>query len=134
MSRSHVEGPCKEFYQREGERLLNWDQGLSGPTIQLKLRNRKKWIRRNLTDEPNITKYNEEMARILKFVCEKCGIQGPLLDSQDQRVAYGLGKLSNAEISGFSASRRVSRVEPPISSTFDKLGEGSAGEGTLARW
>ena len=52
----------------------------------------------------------------------------------DQRVAYRLGKLSNAEISGFSASRRVSRVEPPISSTFDKLGEGSAGEGTLARW
>ena len=52
----------------------------------------------------------------------------------DQRVAYRLGKLSNAEISDFSASRRVSRVEPPISSTFDKLGEGSAGEGTLARW
>ena len=52
----------------------------------------------------------------------------------EQRVAYRLGKLSNAEISGFSASRRVSRVEPPISSTFDKLGEGSAGEGTLARW
>ena len=54
--------------------------------------------------------------------------------TQDQRVAYRLGKLSNAEISDFSASRRVSRVEPPISSTFDKLGEGSAGEGTLARW
>ena len=53
---------------------------------------------------------------------------------QEQRVAYRFGKLSNAEISDFSASRRVSRVEPPISSTFDKLGEGSAGEGTLARW
>ena len=51
-----------------------------------------------------------------------------------QRVAYHIGKLSNAEISDFSASRRVYRVEPPISSTFDKLGEGSAGEGTLARW
>ena len=57
-----------------------------------------------------------------------------LLATYEQRVAYRLGKLSNAEISDFSASRRVSRVEPPISSTFDKLGEGSAGEGTLARW
>ena len=41
-----------------------------------------------------------------------------------QRVAYHIGKLSNAEISDFSASRRVYRVEPRISSTFDKLGEG----------
>ena len=56
------------------------------------------------------------------------------IKGHNQRVAYRLGKLSNAEISDFSASRRVSRVEPPISSTFDKLGEGSAGEGTLARW
>ena len=51
-----------------------------------------------------------------------------------QGIAYRIGLLSNAEISDFSPSRRVSRVEPPISSTFDKLGEGSAGEGTLARW
>ena len=41
-----------------------------------------------------------------------------------QRVAYRLGKLSNAEISDFSPSRRVSRVEPPISNVFDKLREG----------
>ena len=44
--------------------------------------------------------------------------------SQNQRVAYHIGKLSNAEISDFSVSRRVYRVEPRISSTFDKLGEG----------
>ena len=44
--------------------------------------------------------------------------------SHEQRVAYRLGKLSNAEISDFSPSRRVSRVEPPISNVFDKLREG----------
>ena len=47
-----------------------------------------------------------------------------LLYCLNQRVAYRLGKLSNAEISDFSPSRRVSRVEPPISNVFDKLREG----------
>ena len=86
ICRSHVKGPCKKFYQGEGERLLNWGQGLSGQAIQLKLRNRKKQITRNRTDEPNIVKYHEGMAGILNFVCEKCGIQGPLLDSRDHRI------------------------------------------------
>ena len=86
ICQSHVEGPCKKFYQREGERVLNWGQGLSGQAIQLKLSNRKKQITRNRTDEPNIVKYHEGMAGILNFVCEKCGIQGPLLDSRDHRI------------------------------------------------
>ena len=42
----------------------------------------------------------------------------------EQGVEYHIGKFSNADISDFSVSRRVYRVEPPISSVFDKLGEG----------
>ena len=42
----------------------------------------------------------------------------------EQGIAYRIGLLSNAEISDFSPSRRVSRVEPPISNVFDKLREG----------
>ena len=96
ICQSHVEGPCKKFYQREGERVLNWGQGLSGQAIQLKLSNRKKQITRNRTDEPNIVKYHEGMAGILNFVCEKCGIQGPLLDSRDHRMCLQTSILHNA--------------------------------------
>ena len=34
----------------------------------------------------------------------------------DQRVAYRIGNLSNAEISDFFVYRRVYRIKPPISS------------------
>ena len=43
-----------------------------------------------------------------------------------QGVEYHIGKFSNADISDFSVSQRVYRVESPISSVFDKLGEGRA--------
>ena len=36
-----------------------------------------------------------------------------------QGVEYHIGKFSNADISDFSVSRRVYRVEPPISSIFN---------------
>ena len=35
---------------------------------------------------------------------------------RDQRVAYRIGNLSNADISDFFVYRRVYRIEPPISS------------------
>ena len=52
----------------------------------------------------------------------------------NQEWEYHIGKFSNADISDFSVSRRVYRVEPPISSISDTLGESWAEEGTLARW
>ena len=42
----------------------------------------------------------------------------------DQRVAYRIGNLSNADISDFFVYRIVYRIEPPISNVFDKLKEG----------
>ena len=56
------------------------------------------------------------------FLINSC----PLAADNDleQGVEYHIGKFSNADISDFSVSRRVYRVEPPISSVFDKLGEG----------
>ena len=38
------------------------------------------------------------------------------ISNSDQRVAYRIGNLSNADISDFFVYRRVYRIEPPISS------------------
>ena len=82
----HVESLCKEFYQSAGEQCLQWEQGLSAAEIQCKLRNRKGWITRNLTEASQIQVFREELSKVLKFVCRKCAIQGPLLDKQEHRI------------------------------------------------
>ena len=84
--KDHINSECKHFYQSEGERVLQWDKGLDPETIVRKLRNRKGWITRDQTDVPNILQYNDEMAKLMNFVCTKCGIQGPLMDSQDHSI------------------------------------------------
>ena len=81
----HLGSDCCKFYQNEGGCLLKWDKDLSVATIQSKLKNRKKWVKTTgLTEQ--IQKYHEEMAKVLKVVCVKCAIQGPLMDSKQHRI------------------------------------------------
>ena len=82
----HLESLCKEFYQNAGEQCLQWEQGLSVAEIQCKMRNRKGKVTRNLTDASQIQVFHEELSRVLKFGCCKCGVQGPLLDQQEHRI------------------------------------------------
>ena len=76
----HVESGCKLFYQSEGEHLLKWEQSLSATTIQNKLRRRNNFVKEGFTDTSQIEKYQKELASMLKHVCGKCAIQGPLLE------------------------------------------------------
>ena len=85
-SLAHVQSACLKVFQHEGEQLLQWEQGLDASTIQLKLRHRKEAVRRHYTEKPQALKYHEEMTKILNFVCDRCYIQGPLLESQDHRI------------------------------------------------
>ena len=94
-SLAHLGNDCWKFYQREGEHLLKWDKELSVTTIQDKLRSRRKWIiTTGLTEQ--IKKYHEELAKVLKFVCVKCGIQGPLMDSKEHSIC-GLFNLDQPQ-------------------------------------
>ena len=92
---THLGSDCCQFYQSEGEQLLKWDEELSVATIQSKLRRRKKWVKTTgLTDQ--IQKYHEELAKVLKVVCVKCAIQGPLMDSKKHRI-WGLFNLDHPQ-------------------------------------
>ena len=95
----HIESACKEFYQSEGEHVLQWEQGLSAATLQVKLRNRKNWVKMNWTRVSKTQEYHEELAKMLTIVCQKCAIQGPLLDQQEHRICtpHGLEQPLLAE-------------------------------------
>ena len=90
----HVESDCRLFYQNEGEHVLKWEQSLSATTIQNKLRRRKNWVKEGLTEVSQIQIYQKELASILKHVCGKCAVQGPLLDLQEHRI-HGPNNLMN---------------------------------------
>jgi hypothetical protein len=82
---THLETGCWQFYQSEGEHLLKWAQELGIATIQRKLRNRRAWVKTTGTTE-QIQKYHEELAKVMKVVCAKCAIQGPLMDSNEHKI------------------------------------------------
>ena len=82
----HVESDCRLFYQSEGEHILKWGQSLSLKTIQSKLRGRKFRIKAGMKEVSQIEMYQTELAKMLKHVCAKCGVQGPLLDKEEHRI------------------------------------------------
>ena len=77
----HLQGPCLQFFQAEGCHLFNWTQNLSGASIQEKLRHRKSKVKCFGGSGQGMDAYQQELASVLKFVCSKCSIQGPLMGS-----------------------------------------------------
>ena len=119
----HVTSLCKEFYQSEGEHLLQWEQGLRAAEIQCKLNNRKGWVTRNLTEASQTQVFHEELSKVLKFVCQKCAIQGPLLDHQEYRIFVppNLGQPQLAEC--FLCMNNGSVGQELVQEAVEALGE-----------
>ena len=82
----HVESDCGQFYQREGADVLKWGQNLSAATILDKLRMRKRWVNAGSTGESEVEIYQRDLGKMLRHVCGKCAIQGPLLDLKEHRI------------------------------------------------
>ena len=91
---NHIKSDCRLFYQSEGELILKWGQSLSVATIQNKLRKRKNYVQTGVMESSHVETYKKELASMLKHVCGKCAVQGPLLDIQEHRI-HGPSNLFN---------------------------------------
>ena len=84
--RQHLHGACLVFFQKEGTMLLNWSQNLTGADIKEKLRQRKKNLKTFIQHDQGVEVFRKELASVLKYVCHKCSIQGPLLESEVHKI------------------------------------------------
>ena len=92
----HVGGPCFEFYQTEVSEVLNCAQHLSLASILDKLKFRKSWVKNYKGNVRCVQGPQQELAYVLRFVCSKCSLQGPLLDSGVHTI-WGAGVSLNAD-------------------------------------
>ena len=76
----HLQGGCREFYQKEGEKLYNWGNVLDGPSLCDKMWKRKAYLKKFVKEAAT---YEENLAKALKFACFKCKIRGPLLSANE---------------------------------------------------
>ena len=87
----HLAGHCLEFYQNEVSRLLNWTQHLSLASIADKLKARKSYILKGFKGNVRCAQsFQQELGEVLRFMCSKCSLQGPLLDSKMHNI-WGAG-------------------------------------------
>ena len=86
----HLERHCLEFYQTEVSQVLNWTQNLNLVSVVDKLKFRKSRLK-NFKGNVRCTQgLQQELAEVLRFVCSKCSLQGPLLDSGVHQI-WGAG-------------------------------------------
>ena len=86
----HLEGHCLKFYQTEVSQVLNWTQHLSLASILVKLKLRKSRLKNYKGNVRCAQGFHQELAEILRFVCSKCSLQGPLLDTEVHNI-WGAG-------------------------------------------
>ena len=86
----HLQGPCLQFYQAEGCHLFSWTPNLSSESIREKLKHRKFRLKSFGGSGQGMDAYQQELASVLKFVCSRCSIQGPLMGSEVHNV-WGAG-------------------------------------------
>ena len=89
--KQHLQGACLLFFQTEGTLLFKWSQNLTVAAIQEKLKNRKSDLKKFVGHEQGVGAYRKDLASVLKFVCHKCSIQGPLLESEVHKI-WGAGR------------------------------------------
>ena len=92
----HLGGPCLDFYQTEVSQVLNWTQHLSLASFLDKLKFRKSWVKNYKGNVRCVQSSQQELAYVLRFVCSKCSLQGPLLDSRVHTI-WGAGVSLNAD-------------------------------------
>ena len=86
----HLQGPCLKFFQAEGCHHFNWAPNLSGASIRQRLMRRNRKSRVECGSGQREDAYQQELASVLKFVCSRCSIQGPMLGSEVHNV-WGAG-------------------------------------------
>ena len=86
----HLRGACLHYYQTVGQELFQWGENPSPSTIEAKMKNRKSTIKAQLREEADITAFQHELGRVLKYTCASCFIQGPLLSYQ-RHIVQGAG-------------------------------------------
>ena len=92
----HLGGPCLEFYQMEVSQVLNWSPHISLASILDKLKFRKSRVKNYKGNIRCVQGSQQELAYVLRFVCSKCSLQGPLLDSGVHTI-LGAGVNMNAD-------------------------------------
>ena len=110
--KQHLQGECLLFFQTEGTLLLNWSQKLTVAAIQDKLTNRKSDLKKFVGHDQGVEAYRKELASVLKFVCHKCSIQGPLLESEAHKIwGAGTSLITNATLWECAKCRRGDQVQ-----------------------
>ena len=84
--RQHLDGACLVFFQTEGTLLFNWSKNLTGADVKEKLRHRKNDLKKFIGRDQGVEAFRKELASVLKFVCNRCSIQGPLLESEVHKI------------------------------------------------
>ena len=91
----HLQGPCLQFFQAEGCHQFNWTPNLRSEAIREKLKHRKSKLKSFDGSGQGIYAYQQQLASVLKVVCSRCSIQGPLLGSEVHNV-WGSGISSTS--------------------------------------
>ena len=88
----HLQGECLQFYQKEGERLFQWDRLLDKTSVYERLKKRKSWLKTMLRDKSG---YQEDIANVLRNECCRCKMRGPLLDESEHKMcAAGINQMT----------------------------------------
>ena len=83
-----MRGPCINYYQREGPLIFNgWKEHESPKEMYVKLNRRRKYLKTLIeAHQGRMKTYTKDMDEMLRIVCSRCRLQGPLLDRAEHKM------------------------------------------------
>ena len=96
----HIRGPCLNFFQNQGQDLLDWQPGLEADSVCAKLLNRRCHVMRtiqNNAEEVRLETYEEECNAMLAKKCRRCGIRGPLSGHKEHDMVVVGGTVNEIQ-------------------------------------
>ena len=105
----HIRGPCLNFFQNDGQDLLDWQPGLDVAIVSTKLANRRNYVTRSIrnnAEDIRLDKYKEECKTMLREGCRYCFIWGPLYGHPEHDMVVAGGTVSATEYECSSCHRK----------------------------
>ena len=112
---------CLGFYQREGSRLLQWEEELNFKGVGVKVKDCRKNLKRDLQieEEEGPKSFNQQQVNILDKFCNICLMQGPLLGKK----SYDMDPTSHYE-----ACQEITKNIADTKEDLRSMGEAQGGE------
>ena len=125
---------CLGFYQREGSRLLQWEENLSSAGVGRNVGNCRKHLKRDLKIEEELGphSYNQEQSSILNKICDLCLLQGPLPGKNSHDIEDFIGVTTEGLPIFHCKSCQQGNTERPelLQQRLKQMGEALGGEET----